>query len=280
MSMPKIPVTVVVPVKNEERSLAMCLAALSRFAHVIVVDSQSTDGTPELARHYGAQVVQFDWNGRYPKKRNWMLMNYDFPTRWVLFLDADEVLNEGFCDEVYASLLTDEFNGFWLNYTNHFCGRRLSYGVPQRKLALFKVGSALYEKIDEVSWSRLDMEIHEHPIVDGRVGEIRTSIEHHEYGGIQKFLKRHCDYVEWEARRLLLLEQAEEGACHSLTDRQRLKYAHLAKWWYPWTYFGYAYFLRFGFLDGAAGFYYAFFKLWYFLSIRIRIRELRENNSG
>ncbi len=57
------------------------------------------------------------------------------------------------------------------------------------------------------------------------------------------------------------------------TDRQRFKYRHLAKWWYRWFYFLFTYVAKRGFLDGAAGFHYAFFKLWYFQTIRLLIRE-------
>jgi glycosyltransferase involved in cell wall biosynthesis len=52
-----IPVTAVIPVKNEEQNLGRCLAAVSRFAEVIVVDSGSTDGTQEIARQAGARLI-------------------------------------------------------------------------------------------------------------------------------------------------------------------------------------------------------------------------------
>lgn len=57
------------------------------------------------------------------------------------------------------------------------------------------------------------------------------------------------------------------------TARQRFKYRHLAKWWYPWFYFLFAYGVKRGFPDGAAGFHHAFYKAWYFQTIRLLIRE-------
>lgn len=276
-----LPVTVVVPVKNEERNLARCLASLGRFAEVIVVDSGSTDRTCEIARGAGATVIAFEWNGRYPKKRNWFLLNHKPKSPWVLFLDADEAANPPFCDEVAGAVAGDDsVQGYWLNYTNYFLGRRLRYGVPQRKLALFRAGSALYERVEEVSWSKLDMEVHEHPVVEGRVGEIRTPLEHNDDRGIGSFIDRHRDYAAWEARRALSLEHEAAGRQKGRPRRQRIKYGYIARWWYPWGYFFYAYVVRLGFLDGSAGFHYAFYKAWYFLTVRLMMRELRRTASN
>ncbi len=268
-----IPITVVVSTKNEERNLSRCLQPLAQFSEIVVVDSLSEDATPDIARRFGAKVLQFDWNGRYPKKRNWVLLNYSFNTEWVLFLDADEVVSDDFCKAAAAAVQSKRRNGFWLSYTNYFLGKRLRHGVAQRKLALFRIGSGLYEKIDERGWSKLDMEVHEHPIIEGAVGEIGVPIEHSDFRGIDKFLDRHRDYAAWEAQRFLLLERESGPGASTLTDRQRFKYKNIQKWWYPWFYFAYTYIAKRGFLDGAAGFYYAFYKAWYFLTVRLLIAE-------
>lgn len=274
MSDNKIPITVVIPCKNEEVNLPKCLGRLKRFQEVIVVDSSSTDRTADIASDQEAKVIQFVWNGGYPKKRNWLLLNYRFVTEWVLFIDADEFITELFCDEVNEAIKKAEFDGYWLKYTNYFLGRRLNFGVPQRKLALFQLGSGLYERIDERSWSPLDMEVHEHPIIDGKIGEIITPIDHNDDRGISKFLERHRDYALWEANRILLLER--NSGTTKLTRRQRFKYGYIQKWWYAWAYFFYTYVVKLGCLDGSAGFYYAFYKTWYFLSIRLIILDLQK----
>ena len=103
-----IPVTVAVPVKNEAKNLPRCLERLGRFQQVVVIDSGSTDGTQNIARAHGAEVVQFEWNGKFPKKRNWYLDNHPPDTEWVLFLDADEFITNAFCDEVAAVVAADE----------------------------------------------------------------------------------------------------------------------------------------------------------------------------
>jgi hypothetical protein len=190
------------------------------------------------------------------------------------------LVDDRFCDEVAAAIASGRHDGYWLNYTTYFLGRRLQYGVTQRKLALFRVDAGRYERIEEDSWTGLDMEVHEHPVVKGSVGEIRAPIEHNDFGGLDKFLDRHRDYARWEARRFLLLERQSSPDGRTLTPRQRFKYRHLARWWYPWFYFLHTYVVRLGFLDGAAGLQYAFYKAWYFLTTRLMIQELRSGNNS
>ena len=270
--------SVVIPIRNEAHHLASCLAALRRFQEVIVVDSRSTDGSRNVAAKFGVPVLEFDWSGGYPKKRNWVLLTQDISCGWVLFLDADEVVNDEFCDEVARAVGSGDRDGFWLNYTNYFLGYRLRYGVAQRKLALFKKGAGLYEEIDEKNWSGLDMEVHEHPIIAGPVGEIATRIDHRDFSGLEKFISRHLEYARWEARRHLALNHsASKTAGGRFTGRQRFKYKNMASWWYPIAYWGFSYFVKGGFLDGRAGFQYAFYKAWYFNTIRLMIAELAED---
>lgn len=268
----QLPVTVAIPVRNEEANLPRCLERLARFAEVVVIDSGSTDRTREIAERFGAQVVDFRWDGRYPKKRNWFLLNHPPRQPWVLFLDADEFVDDRFCDALSEMLRKTDCQGFWLTYRNVFLGQDLRHGLKQRKLALFRTGRALYERIEEEGWSGLDMEIHEHPIVEGSVGEISAPIEHRDFKGLAHFIAKHRDYAQWEARRYQALQATPEAWSH-FTERQRFKYRHLAKGWYPWFYFLFTYVAKRGFLDGAAGFHYAFYKLWYFHTIRLLIRE-------
>jgi glycosyltransferase involved in cell wall biosynthesis len=267
----KIPITVVVPVKNEELNIGRCLSKLDKFEKVIVVDSNSIDSTRKIAEDMGVHVLNFSWNGLFPKKRNWILMNYKFQTPWVLFIDADEIISNEFCHEVDESIKNTSVDGFWLNYTNYFLGRRLRFGVPQRKLALFRVGSAYYERIDEDRWSNLDMEVHEHPILSTKAGEISSKIDHQDFRGIERFIDRHQDYAKWEVRRMLNIDWTADTSY--MTSRQKIKYRNIEKWWYPLFYFTYSYLIKFGFLDFSAGFAYSFYKMWYFFMIRNLINE-------
>ena len=263
-------VTVVIPVRNEEGALAACLHRLRRFERVAIVDSGSTDRTCEIARSHGVEVIQFKWNGQFPKKRNWFLREHRPATPWVLFLDADEIVDDTFCDELAATLPGTSHVGFWLTYDNWFLGRRLRHGTPNRKLALFRVGAGEYERIDEDRWSPLDMEIHEHPVLAGSTGEIRTRLDHRDDRGLEHWKRRHEAYAQWEARRAILLRQT---GMERLTERQRAKYRMLGAWWLPMAYFLDGYIRRLGFLDGRAGFWHAWMKAAYFRRIGQLIRS-------
>ena len=69
-----------------------CLVAIKKVERVVVVDSQSTDNTPEIVKEHGAELVQFHYTGSHPKKRQWAIETLDIATPWVLLLDADEVV--------------------------------------------------------------------------------------------------------------------------------------------------------------------------------------------
>ena len=274
MSEPKLPITVVIPVRNEAHNIARCLARLGAFEQVVVVDSSSTDRTADIARAYGASVINFEWTGRYPKKRNWFLLNHAPATEWVLFLDADELIGEDFVAELRSAIARGGIAGYWIQYTIYFLGRQLNHGLPQRKLALFRTGQGLFERIEERRWSNLDMEVHEHPVITGAVSEISARVDHNDDRGIRKFVERHTDYAAWEAGRYNLLQTASAtSAGRALTQRQRAKYRFIRAWWYPAAYFLYTYVVRRGFLDGWAGLVYAAMKFWYFTLIQAFIAD-------
>jgi len=269
-----IPVTAVVPVKNEEKNLPRCLERLRDFAEVVVVDSGSTDATRSIAREHGATLLDFAWNGTFPKKRNWCLRNHAFTTEWVLFVDADERVTDELKAELRRVLPGTRHAGFLLTYRNHFLGRRLKHGDRFRKLSLFRVGSGEYERIEEDRWSSLDMEVHEHPILTGSVGRLRAPIIHEDFRPLEAYIARHNEYSSWEARRYWALKRTPDAAGR-LTRRQRLKYRLLSSWLGGPAYFLATYVLKLGFLDGLPGFIFAALKMTYFFQARCKIHEAR-----
>ncbi len=270
--------TVVIPVRNEAPNIRRCIECIPSGSPIIVVDSGSEDDTVDLAKRADAQVIQFNWNGQFPKKRNWVLRNTSIQTPWVLFLDADEFPPSGFWIELEALLPATNHVGFWLSFENYFMGRKLRGGDPFRKLALFRVGAGEYERIDEDHWSHLDMEVHEHPVLDGTVGEIKTPIEHNDFRGLEHYISKHNAYSSWEAHRYIRLHSSRAESSsewNNLTERQKKKYRHLAKWWFAPAYFLSSFFFKQGFLDGSVGFHFALMKAIYFYQIRLKIKELK-----
>jgi glycosyltransferase involved in cell wall biosynthesis len=274
-----LPITVCIPARNEEKNLPGCLRALGgNFAEVVVIDSGSSDRTVALAREGGAMVMDFVWDGKFPKKRNWALRNYPFKTPWVLFLDADEQVTPEFLRELRATLADTPHAGFWISLTNWFMGSPLRHGDVFHKLALFRLGTGEYECFPEDSWSHLDMEVHEHPVISGTVGEIRARLEHQDYRGMKHYIGKHNEYSSWEANRFQWLKTAGLEEWEKLNPRQKFKYRHLDKWWLGWVYWFVAYVLKKGFLDGRAGWTFNRMKRRYFDEIRLKICEHRTSN--
>lgn len=267
--------TIALPVKNEEKNLLGCLQAIgSDFAkHVVIIDSGSTDATLDIAKSHGASVVNFVWDGKFPKKRNWFLRNYNLQTKWVLFLDADEYITEDFKNELRHKINTTDCVGFWLNYTIYFMEKKLKGGYPLKKLALFQVGSGEYERIDEHMWSNLDMEVHEHPILSGHIGVINSKIDHRDFRGVSHYMNKHNEYASWEAYRFIKNYQQTRSS-KEYTWKQRLKYWLIKSPLIGPVYFLGSFFYYGGWKDGSTGFAFAILKMAYFTQIYCKIIEL------
>ena len=275
--------TIVIPVKNEEKNLPACLENVREFKHVVLVDSGSSDKTREIFEEFkfqvsgsksqdGWEIVDFEWDGKFPKKRNWVLRNYQFKTPWALFLDADERVTEAWKKETEALLCSPEADGYDVikcSYDNWFMGRMLRHGDLMQKTAMVRVGAAEYEKIDEDNWSSLDMEIHEHLQLRRKNAEggIRACMEHHDKRSFESHVAKHREYAKWEANRYRQLMSRPER-WNALTPRQKVKYRNLTKWWLAPAYFAVCYIRKLGFLDGYAGLRFALFKAWYFALVR------------
>lgn len=275
-----LPVSVCIPVRNEELNLPACLAALGGFDDIVVVDSQSTDRTPEIATRSGAKVLQFQWDGCFPKKRNWALRTHTFKHPWVLFLDADERVSPAFVEELRNTLPNTKHTGFWISFTNWFMGRPLHHGDVFRKLALFRTDAGEYEQFPENSWSSLDMEVHEHPVLKGTTGSITARLEHRDFRDLKAYLARHNEYSSWETRRFVWLKTAGELAWEELNARQKFKYKHLHRWWFAWFYWLVVVGPKLAFLDGFAGMTLAAMKRRYFSEIRLKIIESQNRTAS
>lgn len=270
----KLPISICIPVRNEEQNLPRCLAALGGvFDEIVVVDSGSTDSTKAIAEAIGAVVLDFAWDGHFPKKRNWALRHHPFRHPWVLFLDADEQVTPEFIAELRQVIRSTTHSGFWIGFTNWFMGSPLKHGDTFRKLALFKRDAGEYEAFPEAWWSHLDMEVHEHPVLAGTIGTLQAPLEHHDFRGMHHYLAKHNEYSTWEAARYFWLHEAGQDAWENLTSRQQFKYRHLPDWWLGWLYFLVSYFLKGGFRDGRAGWNFAGLKRRYFAEIRLKIME-------
>ena len=254
----RVPVSVIVPVKNEAENLRRCLPALSWADEVIVVDSQSTDETASVAQQNGASLVHFHFNGTFPKKKNWALDTLPFRNEWVLIVDADEVVVPKLAEEISRRTLADEADGFYLNMKYFFLGRRIRHcGYAEAwNLRLFKHRLGRYEKMPVSLGMRTgDNEAHEHVELEGRVLRLHHELDHHAYPSIAVWVEKHNRYAVWEAAQYerFLSEPIPRGIGPGKRFKRRLKKIYLRLPLRFLARFVYAYVLRLGFLDGMPG---------------------------
>ena len=255
----RAPISVIVPVKNEAANLRRCLPALAWADEVIVVDSQSTDETAKVAAEHGASVVQFRFNGTYPKKKNWALDHVPFRNEWVLIVDADEVVVPELAAEIARRTASDEADGFYLNMKYFFLGRRINHcGYAEAwNLRLFKHRLGRYEKMPVTPGVPTgDNEAHEHvELQGGRVARLVHMLDHHAYPSIAVWVEKHNRYAVWEAAMFERIrdEPVPAGIGTGKRFKRYLKKVYLHLPMRPAIRFLYAYVVRLGFLDGRPG---------------------------
>jgi glycosyltransferase involved in cell wall biosynthesis len=253
-----VPVSVIVPVKNEAENLKRCLPALAWADEVFVVDSQSSDETIRVAEAHGARVVQFFFSGTYPKKKTWALENLPFANEWVLIVDADEVVVSPLADEIARRTAADEADGFYLNMKYFFLGKRIRHcGYSEAwNLRLFKHRLGRYEKMPVSTGVQTgDNEAHEHVELAGRVRRLVHELDHHAYPTIAAWVEKHSRYAVWEAEMYerFLIAPVPPGIGVGKGFKRQLKKVYLRLPMRPVVRFVYAYILRLGFLDGMPG---------------------------
>jgi glycosyltransferase involved in cell wall biosynthesis len=281
--MAKVPVSILIPAKNEASNISRCLAAVSWADEIVVVDSHSTDGTPDLARRSGATVVQFDFNGIWPKKKNWALETVPFRNEWVFILDADEVMPPDSEAEFARILAADGAgrNGYWINRRFMFMGRWLRHAYyPNWNLRLFRRRLGRYERLVEGATRSGDNEVHEHLVVDGAIGHLACEMDHYAFPSVEVFIEKHNRYSNWEARLAV-----EDGLGRKTSDalqspkvrlRRLLKSASRRLPFRPTLRFLYVYVAQGGFLDGREGYYFARLHGAYELMALAKTAELRK----
>ncbi|MDX2214294.1 MAG: glycosyltransferase family 2 protein [Oculatellaceae cyanobacterium bins.114] len=286
-SLPKLPVSVLIPAKNEEANLPACLASVSRADEVFVVDSQSSDRSVEIAESHGAKVVQFHFNGRWPKKKNWSLENLPFRNEWVLIVDCDERITPESWDEIAEAIQNPEFNGYYINRRVYFLGTWIRHGgkYPDWNLRLFRHQKGRYENLNtEEIRNTGDNEVHEHVVLEGKVGYLQKDMDHIDFRDLYHWLERHNRYSNWEAKIYynLLTGMGEGGTIganlfgDSVQRKRFLKKIWVRLPFKPFIRFVLFYFIRLGFLDGKAGYIYGRLLSQYEYQIGVKLFELRQ----
>jgi glycosyltransferase involved in cell wall biosynthesis len=281
----RVPVSVLIPIKNEAANLPRCLGCVQWADEIVVVDSQSTDGSIEIAERHGAKVVQFEFNGTWPKKKNWALENLEFNNEWVLVLDADEVLPPESGGEISNAIARGkDIAGYWINRRFFFLGRWLRHSYyPNWNLRLFRHSLGRYERLTTAATHSGDNEVHEHVVVQGRTGRLRCEMDHYAFPSVEIFIEKHNRYSNWEARvaadKLLAASSADLSSV-PVGRRRKLKLLSQRLPFRPLLRFLYIYIWQKGFLDGRDGYYFARLHATYeFLSVA-KTYELRRRKNA
>lgn len=280
----KVPLSVLVPTRNEEPNIRKCLESLEWANDVCVVDSNSRDRTADIARKMGARVFTFRWKGGQ-RKYSWSLQNVPWRHEWLLIVDADEEVTPGLREEIAAVVQSQTPQaGFLIRFHYYFLGRVMRHGDPLWKLILFRHRLARIEVRDvpEIN-SQMDVELHSYPILQGSLGRLRHPMIHRDLADLHHHFERHNTYSDGEAllrtrycHRSLEREVRPRLLGTPVERRRFLKRLFLALPGKSWIYFFYSYVLRCGFLDGRPGFIYNVLKSFYWYQIGIKEYEIRQ----
>ena len=241
--------SVILITRNEESNLDDCLASLEGVAQqIVVVDSNSTDRTLEIAQNYGALMAHpTDWPGFGPQKNRAL----DLATGdWVLSLDADERLTPALKSEILMAMNhSAHVDCFAIPRLSWYCGRfiRHSGWSPDYVERLFKRGTARFS----------DDLVHERLIPNGTVAKLKNPMLHYSFMNYAQVLDKLNRYSSASS------EQAFAKGKKSSPAKAVLH----GMWAFIRTYI-----LQAGFLDGPQGFalaisnahgtYYRYMKLW------------------
>jgi len=275
-------IAVVILTYNESLHLPRALDHIASFAQeIFVIDSYSTDGTVELARSRGAQVLQHPFQN-YAKQFEWAIDNAPITAEWVMRLDADEIIEADLAEEIVAKLpqLPPDITGVNLNRKTIFQGRFIRHGgrYPLTLLRIWRRGKARIES----RW----MDEHMY-LTDGRAVTFKGGFADHNLFDLTFFTDKHNKYASREAldvlnQRLHLFEPQLELTAQSTARQARMKrffkesiYNRIPFELSALAYFFFRYVVQLGFLDGRQGFVYHVLQgFWYRFLVGAKVREL------
>ncbi len=268
-----IPVSVIVVTRNEESRIASCLGALQDFDDVWVVDSNSEDQTQNLAQQSGAKVVNFVWDGAYPKKRQWCLDTLALAYDWVLFVDADEIVTPALVQEIRA--LDFCAAGYfvrgkymWLHGDKR---KMLRFGLCNNKMVLFDRRKIVFPVVDDLDVPGMgEIEGHYQPVLkpdyaDKKIRQLRNYMVHHVCDDVQQWHEKHMRYAAWEAG----MNAKDSWPDDPVLWRRLLKCAFRAMPGRGAIAFVHSFIVKGGFLDGKAGYDFACARAQYYAMISV-----------
>ncbi len=245
--------SVVVITRNEARNIVDCLQSVAWADEIVVVDSGSDDGTPELARQFTDKVFIVPWQG-YSANKNFALAQ---TTReWVLWVDADERVPRELAEEIRETLANGpEVDGYEIPRLAFFMGRWIRHGgwYPAPVLRLFRRACGRFS----------DDAVHEGVVLQGARGRLKHHLLHYTDLTLEHYLHKLNVYTTLSAR--TQLARGKSAGLGHMVGR-------------PLHTFVKMYLLKAGFLDGMQGLmlallsaghtFFKYAKIWYGLQER------------
>lgn len=280
MSLPRC--VVVVLTFNAATTISETIAQARKVSsQVYVVDSGSTDGTLQLLRQLGCEVVHRPFVN-YSDQRNWAIAQVQQRAVWQLHLDADEVLDDRAIAEIQSILEADAPRpaAWMLRRRDYFMGCMLRFsGLNPWHLRLFRTGAGRCE----------DRLYDQHFVTEGPVGRLQGWMHDKNAVSLGDWIARHNRWSDLEAAEMAgagpvlssggVLQPRLLGDARQRTRFLKGLYYRLPGGVRALAYFVYRYVVRLGFLDGVPGFYFAFFQaLWFRLLVDAKLGERRKGS--
>jgi glycosyltransferase involved in cell wall biosynthesis len=226
-------ISTVVLSKNEEKNIKRCLESLSWCEEIIVVDDNSTDGTVEIAKKMGAQVIVHSLDDDFSAQRNIGL--WHATGDWVLFVDADEKVTSALWYEMMAQTNnpTSQYAGFLVKRIDTIWDKELHHG---------EIGNVKLLRLAKKDAGHWEGRVHEKWKVKGKTLLLKKAILHYPHPTVAIFLQEINYYTDLRA------------------EEQYKKKVQVAPWQivaYPIGKFTLNYIFRAGFLDGLPGLVFA-----------------------
>lgn len=267
-----VPVSVIITTLNEAKNLPRCLAALKDFDEVIVVDSHSSDETPEVARQWGTQVVLYKWDGKYPKKRQWCLDTLKTKNDFIFFVDADEKVTPELINEIRQSDFAAA--GYFVKGQYVWNGRPLRHGLMNNKLCLINRHKMEFPVVDDLDIPGMgEIEGHYQPVlksdyVSEKIDQMKSPLLHYAYGDIKGWQARHERYAVWEAEMMRRNGYPPDPVAWRQVIKRCIRGQPVQKY----IAFLHSYVLKKGFCDGRAGYEIARSRFAYYKSIQSNLQ--------
>ena len=281
-------VSVVILTKNEKLHIGRCLEKLVPLEprQVFIADCFSTDETKSIVENFASKLatsgqrlttihfVEHEWPGLYAKQFNWALDNLPIEAKWILRMDADEYLTPETIERLKEELpnMPQDVSGLNIELKRKFRGGEIRHGtVGIRQARIFRYGIGRCE----------DRAMDEHIVVSqGRIIDFDGAFYDDSLMPFKVWKEKHRGYAKREAMDAIsLFNNPERLKNPSATDRKKIKYYKLPRYFRAVAYFCIRYFLKLGFLDGLAGWRWHFWQgLWYRWIVDREIGLMKKGN--